>query len=70
MKIKLTKHSMTRWCQESEQELLESAGWVIDTADKKEQAREEVIRLKPPVKTKATVTAEEEASIKTNKGDE
>jgi hypothetical protein len=68
MKIKLTKHSMTRWCQESEQALLESAGWAL--ADQKEQAREEVIRLKPPVKTKATVTAEEEASIKTNKGDE
>ena len=68
MKIKMTKHSMTRWCQESEQQLLESAGWVL--ADQKEQAREEVIRLKPPVKTKATVTAEEEASIKTNKGDE
>jgi hypothetical protein len=34
----------------------------------KEQAGEEVIRLKPPVKSKATVTAVEEANI--NKGDE
>jgi hypothetical protein len=64
MKIKLTKHSMVRWCQPQEQELLESAGWTAE----KEQAREEVIRLKPPVKSKATVTAVEEANI--NKGDE
>lgn len=68
MKIKLTKHSMTRWCQESEQALLESAGWV--PADQKEQAGEEVIRLKPPVKSKATVTAPEEANITKTKGDE
>lgn len=65
MKIKMTKKSMTRYCQDYEQELLESAGW---TVDKKEQAGEEVIRLKPAVKSKATVTAVEEANI--NKGDE
>jgi hypothetical protein len=67
MKIKMTKKGMERWCHESQLELLKSAGW-SEAADKKEQAREEVIRLKPPVKTKATVTAEEEANI--NKGDE
>jgi hypothetical protein len=67
MKLKMTKKGMERWCQDSEKELLQSAGWV-EASDKKEQAREEVIRLKPPVKTKATVTAEEEANI--NKGDE
>jgi hypothetical protein len=66
MKIKMLKHEMERWCQEEEQSLLESAGW--RRADK-EQAREEVIRLKPPVKSKATVTAVEEANIE-NKGDE
>ena len=63
MKIELTKHNMTRWCQQEELELPVGAGWV-----QKEQAREEVIRLKPTVKSKATVTAVEEANI--NKGDE
>jgi hypothetical protein len=67
MKIKMTKKGMERWCQDYEIELLQSAGWT-QAAGKTEQAREEVIRLKPPVKTKATVTAEEEANI--NKGDE
>jgi len=67
MKIKMMKKGMERWCQESEKELLQSAGW-IEASDKKEQAGEEVIRLKPPVKSKATVTAVEEANI--NKGDE
>jgi hypothetical protein len=67
MKIELTKHNMTRWCQDYELELMKSAGWTPKTAVK-EQAGEEVIRLKPPVKSKATVTAVEEANI--NKGDE
>jgi hypothetical protein len=67
MKIKMIKKGMERYCQESEIELLKSAGW-SEAADKKEQVREEVIRLKPPVKSKATVTAVEEANI--NKGDE
>lgn len=60
MKIKMIKHSMTRWCQESEEELLKSAGWV--RADSKEQAREETIRLKPAVKPKATVRVLDEAN--------
>jgi len=67
MKIELTKHNMTRWCQDYELELMKSAGWKPKAAEK-EQAGEEVIRLKPPVKSKATVTAVEEANI--NKGDE
>lgn len=67
MKIQLKKHQMTRWCQDYELDLMTSAGWQPVTAPK-EQAREEVIRLKPPVKSKATVTAVEEANI--NKGDE
>ena len=66
MKIKMLKHDMERWCQEQEQALLESAGWRLAG---QEQAREEVIRLKPPVKSKATVTALEDANIE-NKGDE
>jgi len=68
MKIHLTKRGMTRYCQPTELELMRSAGWREVTAGK-EQAGEEVIRLKPPVKSKATVTAVEEANI-TNKGDE
>lgn len=63
MKIELTKHAMTRWCQEAELELLLAAGWV-----KKEQPKQDVIRPRAPVKSKATVTAVEEANI--NKGDE
>lgn len=38
----------------------EAAGWKI--IDEKEQAGEELIRLKPPVKPKATETALEEAT--------
>lgn len=64
MKITMYKHDMTRICHDSEQELLEAAGWRLQ----KEQAREEVIRLKPTVKAKATVRAVEEANE--NKGDE
>jgi hypothetical protein len=66
MKIKMKKYSMERYCQEHEQELLESAGW---TLAQNEKAGEEVIRLKPPVKSKATVTAVEEANIN-QQGDE
>jgi hypothetical protein len=67
MKIKMTKGSLERFCQDTEQELLESAGWRLT---QQEQAGEEVIRLKPPtVKSKATVTAVEEANIN-QQGDE
>ena len=62
MKIHLNKRGMTRWCQPQELELMTSAGWSEVTAAK-EKAGEEVIRLKPPVKSKATVTALEEANI-------
>lgn len=68
MKIKLSKKGQTRYCQPNELELMKAAGWTPDPAPK-EQAGEEVIRLKPAVKSKATVTAVEEANI-TNKGDE
>jgi hypothetical protein len=71
MKIELKKHNMTRWCQDHELEQMKSAGWTQVSAKQavKEQAGEEVIRLKPPVKSKATVTAVEEANIK-QQGDE
>jgi hypothetical protein len=71
MKIELKKHDMTRWCQDYELEQMQSAGWQPVSAKQavKEQAGEEVIRLKPPVKSKATVTAVEEANIK-QQGDE
>jgi hypothetical protein len=70
VKIHLTKKGMTRYCQPNELELMQSAGWQQSNAKpvEPEQAGEEVIRLKPPVKSKATVTAVEEANI--NKGDE
>jgi hypothetical protein len=65
MKIHLTKKGMTRYCQPNELELMKSAGWAESNARpaETEQVREEVIRLKPPVKSKATVTAVEEANI-------
>lgn len=70
MKIHLTKKGMTRFCQPNELEQMKAAGWSEANAVK-EQAREEVIRLKPAVKYKATVTALEEANDTTeNKGDE
>lgn len=54
MKIQMTKKGMTRWCQDYEKELLESAGWIIaEQTDIKELA--EVVKLKPPVKSKGTV---------------
>ena len=62
MKIHLTKRGMTRYCQPQELELMQSAGWT-QVGSAPEQVREEVIRLKPPVKSKATVTAVEEANI-------
>lgn len=68
MKIQLTKKGMTRFCQPEELAQMQSAGWQQTNAPK-EQVREEVIRLKPPVKSKATVTAVEEANIK-QQGDE
>jgi hypothetical protein len=68
MKIELTKKGMTRYCQPQELEQMQSAGWATVNAVK-EQAGEEVIRLKPPVKSKATATALEEANIK-QQGDE
>jgi cytochrome P450 len=68
MKIELAKKGMTRYCQPQELEQMKSAGWSQVTAEL-EQVREEVIRLKPPVKSKATVTAVEEANIK-QQGDE
>jgi hypothetical protein len=67
MKIELKKHSMTRWCQDYELEQFKAAGW---QPVHKEQAGEEVIRLKPPVKSRATVKAPEEAKLETTKGDE
>jgi hypothetical protein len=71
MKIEMHKHDMTRWCQDYEVEQFKSSGWTVCTdpahAVGQVKAQEEVIRLKPPVKTKATVTALDEAN---DKGDE
>jgi hypothetical protein len=70
MKITMHKLGMTRTCQDYEQALLESSGWVLctDPADHQDKPEGAVIRPKASVKTKATVTAEEPANI--NKGDE
>ncbi len=49
MKIMMTKKGQTRWCQDHEQELLESAGWSREGSTK---TVEEQIALKPPAKSK------------------
>ena len=49
MKILMTKKGQTRWCQDYEQELLESAGWTREGSTK---TVEEPIALKPPAKSK------------------
>ena len=56
MKIELTKHNMTRWCQESELELMKSAGWTPKTAQPKviKELSDAPIVLKQPVKSKGT----------------
>ena len=67
MKITMYKRGMTRPAQPQDVEQFKQAGWSVDSpAQVKPQ--EEIIRLKAPVKSKATVTAVEEANI--NKGDE
>ena len=70
------KHDMTRIVDSGAIETLKAAGWRVknqpeinNQPEVKELAGEEIIRLKPAVKSKATVTAVEEANI-TNKGDE
>ncbi len=69
MKIIMYKKGMSRPAQPEDVERFLSAGWskASDPAPKEEKADDEVIRLKPPVKTKATAKTLEEA---TTKGDE
>ena len=64
MKI-IFKNGITRSIQDKDLKTYEDAGW----STSHEQAGEEVIRLKPPVKSKATVRALEEANIN-QQGDE
>jgi hypothetical protein len=71
MKIAMHKYDMTRFCQEHELEQFISSGWTqcVDANHEHGQVKaiEEIIRLKPTVKAKATVKALEEAN---DKGDE
>ena len=69
MKITMYKKGMSRPAQPEDVERFTNAGWSIKSEPApKEKADDEVIRLKPPVKPKATATALEEAKI--TKGDE
>lgn len=53
MKIKMTKHQMERWCQESEVELLKGAGWAeVEARPERIVKVEEPLVLKPPAKSK------------------
>jgi len=67
MKILMSKNGVEHYVNEQEQDLLLSAGWQQAGSVK---AAEEIIRLKPTVKNKATASALVEANDTTNKGDE
>lgn len=72
MKIHLTKKGMTRWCQDYELDMMKSAGWMPVQAElfepaQEEKAKEEVIRLKPPAKSKGAAKSLDNTI---NKGDE
>lgn len=67
MKITMYKRGMTRPAQLDDVEQFKQAGWTLESPEQV-KPKEEIIRLKAPVKSKATVTAVEEANI--NKGDE
>jgi hypothetical protein len=63
MKIEMTKHGMTRFCQPNQLEQMASAGWkqkvsitagVVKTVD-------EPLALKPPVKSRGTVKTQDNA---------
>jgi hypothetical protein len=64
--IKIYKHDMTHTVNEHELDQFLRSGWRTEAV----KAVDEVIRLKPPVKSKATERALEEALATTNKGDE
>jgi hypothetical protein len=57
--MKIYKQNISRDIKDSRWPEYEAAGWSAS----QEQAGEEIIRLKPPVKPKATETALEEANI-------
>lgn len=63
--ITVYKNNIRRQIKHSDLNQYKDAGW----STSQETAGEEIIRLKPAVKPKATVRALEEANI-TNKGDE
>ena len=64
--IKIYKHDMTHQVNENELDQFIRSGWSTEPV----KAVDEVIRLKPPVKSKATERALEEANATTVKGDE
>jgi hypothetical protein len=63
--IQVYKNGVMRSISQKDLASYQDAGW----STSQEQAGEEVIRLKPPVKSKATVRALEEANIN-QQGDE
>ena len=67
--MQVKRHDETMEVSPEQAAKLLRRGWHPVKEQVKEQVREEVIRLKPAVKSKATVTAIEEANIN-NKGDE
>lgn len=68
MKIQMIKHGVTHQVDAEQKDILLSAGWQL--ADTQVKAIEEIIRLKPAVKNKATVKALDEANNLETQGDE
>lgn len=66
--IKVIKGDLSRLIEKTKLKEYLAAGWSTESEAKTVKAVDEVIRLKPPVKTKATVRAVEEAND--TKGDE
>jgi hypothetical protein len=67
MKITMYKRGMARPAQLDDVQAFKQAGWT-EKSPEQQKPEEEIIRLKAPVKSRATVTAVEEANI--TKGDE
>jgi hypothetical protein len=68
--IKVKKGSVEKSIHDHKLSKYIEAGWEQDLPVKQVKAVDEVVRLKPPVKTKATVRALDEANHLDDKGDE
>jgi hypothetical protein len=68
MKIELTKKGMTRWCHESDLELMTSAGWQVKTPSAVKELSDSMIVVRQPAKSKGA--AKETLDNANQQGDE